>query len=749
MKTSKIVASVIVLTTTIKAEELTGDVFLILHEGIAQKESADRYSCDMELELTIIDGKFEPVVWGYAISFNKAYHSGEIIKAEGNSLSIKLILQPDRWFPAKPGEAYYDITLEKDKTEYKGTFTGKLKYPGNDGNIIERDVKGYVSGKITKLWSKPSPDFQKLLPGEHPRLIFRKKDLPVIKQRLETETGKAILERFFEQLPKNHSQHPKTQPYFPAGYALAYQLTGNEEYAKKAKELIENMFNLKGSQDIHYGPMAQAMAITLDMCYDAWDPVFRQKAIDNLAKRLIDLYEAKMSGVSLNPYHNHEAIRVSGIALAGICLIGEKTSDGREIPNLEMMLNVAARNTRRYFLYNGITGSGWGMEGEFYKRMTWNSGPGHVIQAFRTALGIDLLADGIGSWTILGEWMWQPPNEKIVQSEGLRTDQDSGLFIFGLVTIPKSMKGVARWLFDHSYGLNGDKTFNMLWAYHAGYLLINYPFNIPPLSPSESSIWFIPDPDGGHWIFRKPWKGAEDTLIVLNSGFNFPGGTHWLTGKRWDIQLFALGKLWVGDYKMNEVTPGAGSVLPTTDPPVFTDMLGAELIDWNATPDGKAILHFDMSPIYMKPLAKGAKVPEGVKAIRMSRGGYFIDIGIHGERWVLIDLTGKSGADVLMAFLDKFSTNITWNLKLAGGKRSVEENLVIVGEKEEKNMKVKFVSEKLLTLTDTITAKGSNEYFVIITIQKGAGPEIKVNGNSVKIGNQTIKFENNKLTFSN
>ena len=51
-----------------------------------------------------------------------------------------------------------------------------------------------VAGKF--LISVPAAGFKKLEPNEHPRLIFRQSDLPMIKQRLETPEGQAIMARF-------------------------------------------------------------------------------------------------------------------------------------------------------------------------------------------------------------------------------------------------------------------------------------------------------------------------------------------------------------------------------------------------------------------------------------------------------------------------------------------------------------------------------------------------------------------------
>jgi hypothetical protein len=298
------------------------------------------------------------------------------------------------------------------------------------------------------------------------------------------------------------------------------------------------------------------------------------------------------------------------------------------------------------------------------------------------------------------------------------------------------MKAGARWLFDRSYGLEGDKTFNLLWAYHAGYLLMNYPFDVAPKPPAESLPWIAPDPTGGHWLFRKPWQGAQDTLIVLNPHSDFPGGTHWIVGKSWDMQLFALGKLWVGTPTMAEKSDGPGAALPTVaNPGAFTDHLSAQLTDWTSTPDGKATLSFDMSRVYMKPLGKGAAPGAGEKAVKMGRSGTFADLGITAKRQVAIDLTGKCGAPVLLAIRDQFTgaKDPRWNLKLAVP-GTVEGNVVVAGDPAAENLRCTFVAPKTPTLTGAIAATGSDEYFAIITVQKGPAPEVKVDGDKVTVG---------------
>jgi hypothetical protein len=323
----------------------------------------------------------------------------------------------------------------------------------------------------------------------------------------------------------------------------------------------------------------------------------------------------------------------------------------------------------------------------------------------------------------------------------------------GMLTVPDSMKAGARWLYDHAFGLQGNKTFGIHWAYHAGYVLMNYPFDVAPKPPAESLPWVAPDPDGGHWLFRKPWQGANDTLIVLNPHGDFPGGTHWIVGKSWDMQLFALGKLWVGSTAMGEKSDGPGAALPTVaDPGAYNDMLSARLVDWSSTKDGKAALSWDMSPVYMQPPPKDGPAA-GQKTIKMSRGGSFIDHGIRATRYMAIDLSGASGAPVLLAILDqsKGAKDFAWNLKLAQVGAKVEGNTITAGDPAGANMRCTFIAPKAPVLTGAIKATGGDEYYAVITIQNGAAPEVKAEGDGltakVTVGKQVLRFDGVKFVL--
>ncbi len=63
---------------------------------------------------------------------------------------------------------------------------------------------------------QPVPGWQAPTPGEHPRLLFRKSELPALRARAETPEGRAILARLRELLGNNGESSPTVfNPHVP------------------------------------------------------------------------------------------------------------------------------------------------------------------------------------------------------------------------------------------------------------------------------------------------------------------------------------------------------------------------------------------------------------------------------------------------------------------------------------------------------------------------------------------------------
>ena len=107
-------------------------------------------------------------------------------------------------------------------------------------------------------------------------------------------------------------------------------MTGESNWAQRAQTIIEETVfsdqaahhQRKLSQDIHHAPFLMGIAFAYDACYDAWEPAFRERVADEIARRIEEcrtgLIDGKtMSGLNLYVWSNHNAIRVGCI---GRCL---------------------------------------------------------------------------------------------------------------------------------------------------------------------------------------------------------------------------------------------------------------------------------------------------------------------------------------------------------------------------------------------------------------------------------------------
>jgi len=742
-------------------------VMLTLADGVAPRADHQREGKDIEIELVVKDGQWQKDAWAYALWFNRADHDGQIVTADGDAsaakLHVKLRINKDKWFPSGPGSAGYDIDIKREGDGYAGTYTGTFQYPGGPENSA---VKGKVTGQVFPLWMCDAGACGKLTPADHPRVIFRKADMPALKNRMATPEGKVILERIVRLAAAQGARVPgpgKLAPYPAAGLGVAYQLTGDKKYADQARHQIEAVMGQGRSglrQDIHFGPHALGSAVAYDCCYDAWEPAFRAKVTDWLNRKVRDLASGSNIGTfAPNPWHNHNGVRIGGCGTAAIALLGEKDSSGKPLAGLERIIHINARDCRRYFELGGVSATGWCLEGAFYKRMTWNSGPGHLVRAYNCALGGDLVAGLPSAYAILGEWMEGTPSERLNTGDlGVGKDQTAGLWPTGLCCIDPAKRAGVRWLYDHTFGLEGNRSFGFDWAFHGAYVLTDYPFDVQPAAPGASLPWIAPDVRKGHWLFRRPWKGRDDFLMVLHNKSEVMPGCHYeRSGATMDMQLWALGKLWVGSQRLTE-NEGGGAALPAMQDrrvPGNT-FLGAKTTCYSSTPDGKTVLSLNMDePYYQRlELARGEKpnpaaLKPGQSLATFPRSGWYVDPGIKAERFLAVDASDACGAPVLLVFFDRFGGEAKpiWMLRLAreAGPCKVEGSTFTVGDPAGANMKGTFVAPKGAKVESGVSATGGKEFLVVITIQNGAAPAVTAEGEGaaakITVGGQTITFD--------
>lgn len=276
----------------------------------------------IELHATCVGGKWSDV-WAYGRDFNASIHLGEVTEANVREkefkIKLKLDVASDNWI--KGGLAEYDIDLKRVGNKVSGTFSGTFAAAGAQVWAPQNAaVQGYVLEP-----NVPRAGFVPVKPGEHPRLLFRKSELPALRERAKTPFGKAIIDHL-----KNSSD--------PVALGFMYQLTGDTKYAERAyPEAVKVMKNRDGGAFAlgrFWGYRTMVVGNTYDLCYDAWTPAQRE-VTENYLDDILDLClnrKHRVGTVNWSPGSNYTAVIHGGNGAAALALWGEKSPAPAEPP---------------------------------------------------------------------------------------------------------------------------------------------------------------------------------------------------------------------------------------------------------------------------------------------------------------------------------------------------------------------------------------------------------------------------------
>jgi hypothetical protein len=250
-------------------------------------------------------------VWGVAKDYSVALHPGRVVKSslaeDRVELSVEMCIQADAW--ASGGRAAYEITLERRKD---GTLTGR--YTGRFNGV---ELRGEAQGRIRP----PRRAVAGITPAEaaeHPRILFRRADLPPLRDKLKTPFGQAALKKLTAR--KDNA----------VALALLHQLTGKGNGPRQAMPLVEKLMDrgLLSDQFGHnLGVRMERVAIAYDLCHDAWPEAFKRKVEAYLLWAAHDMLHDQGSmnrGINWHVSSNWSAPLYTGLGFAGLALWGEK-----------------------------------------------------------------------------------------------------------------------------------------------------------------------------------------------------------------------------------------------------------------------------------------------------------------------------------------------------------------------------------------------------------------------------------------
>ncbi|GDY13892.1 hypothetical protein LBMAG53_27700 [Planctomycetota bacterium] len=187
---------------------------------------------------------------------------------------------------------------------------------------------------VTDLPLPPKrPGATPVAPGEHPRLLFRKSDLPELRKRLATPFGQAAKD-IFEKGDTEWSglcgwadsgDKKKFLGSDPASLGILYQLTGDKAYAERAKEpfmaeLATENYGFLGIGQIWASRML-VLSIAWDCLREAWPDDFNRQ-VENVFINRCELLFFNSGGNSAAT-SNWAGPRNAGAGMASLVMAGD------------------------------------------------------------------------------------------------------------------------------------------------------------------------------------------------------------------------------------------------------------------------------------------------------------------------------------------------------------------------------------------------------------------------------------------
>lgn len=587
----------------------------------------------------------------------------------------------------------------------------------------------------TDPWWMPVKNHKAVAAGEHPRLLFRKSDLPRLRERAQTETGQQIIAqlrhllgsdgealptRFNETPAHNHNKSPKLPDgtfttWHAAGFGFLYQLTGDKKYAELAKGCVEMMLEGKMDIDNRYGwatpgtdlrcgSVLAAMAYAYDFCYDAWPEDFRRKialeiqdfdkvtasAAAGAQQRNLDPATTdikKLVGrTGYPPGSNHYGSLIGGTGVALLAILGDPGVDDDFV---KARLAEIESNIPR-MLDLGFGDAGFYAEGLPPSRLSTNGGLMELFHALRSAAGRDYIASPRqnAQWLTLrwvphlgGNNSAQYPNrgtygdDRFYQKGGL---SGGGDFAFGFGAIPAKYQPALLWTYENTLKQaeikeKGRPLFDAeRYPHRAIYAFLNWPIDQKPVNPAELLPLTVVDRIHGYVIARNRYKDNDD-LIVTHHLYSGPRGYYAVKdGKRLGDRPGVL-RIW-GHGLRTEMTTNTGD---------------GHITAFAYAQDGS----FTMTQ-------RGSYAPTGLA----------------------VDFSQASGAQLVI---------------VAIGDGALTRN----GIRKERAHR----SDSASLHRQEIEVAGTKAY--VLTLQTGQTPEIKVDGKTLHVGKQTFAWDGQTLTM--
>jgi hypothetical protein len=469
--------------------------------------------------------------------------------------------------------------LEKEKNMIRNTVLG----------IAALVALGQASAGAGP-WPADVAGWKPVKPGEHPRLFFRRSDIPALRARAKTPEGRAVIRRLRFLLNRGDGASMPTA-YNPArgkpprdgsgptakapagmytmshtaGYGLLYVLTGEKKYAELGRQAMEKALEGFRDRDNRYsfkfpngalraGPSLGWTAVGYDLCHDGWDEDFRRKVTEaiftyNEGKNM-SLAEL-VRGSRHMPASNHWGMQVGGGALAVLAIMGDPGTDAAVIDKLL----VQSRKAMIRNMTEGFGDHGWFAEGDGTGSMSSHIVFASALNAWKVAAGKDFIAPRPNAPWMTLKWIFLtiPRNgnmdfpkrgaypHNVWDRTGL---SGAGYFAQGFGAVTEAQKGALLWFYNHHLKARDEKAGTpfdtpSIYPHNAVMAFINWPIAMKEVNPAQVIPRAVRDEKCGFAMFRNRWQDENDIVVSVQT--RNTRGWH-KANTRGDVMVWGLGK---------------------------------------------------------------------------------------------------------------------------------------------------------------------------------------------------------------
>lgn len=519
-------------------------------------------------------------VWEWCQDWFGSYPTGPAVDPTGPADGKDRCIRGGSWF--NEPEALRSANRHRHPPDSRQTNLGlRLVWQPSVGPheiAVERRADGRLpdgyrvsSSASTGPWFVPVAKHVPIAAGEHPRLLFRRSDLPELRRKAGTPEGQAILKRLRflldgqqgETMTKHvnpaRSGLEKSPPVIPdgtltighaSGYGLLYQLTGEQKYADFGRLCFERALEGVRDRDSRYsfrrpqgalrgGPSLGWMAVGYDLCYNGWDQSTRER----FGRALLD-YREEMPGIAeakkvvdleslargtMPPHSNHFGMQTGGATLALLAVNREKWADQSRIDRLlEIAEDSLIRNLDEGFGDGGFFAEGDGT-GSMASQIIYLT----ALQSWKCAAGRDFFASPRPHARMLTrKWMYQTvfhdgqpdfwpvrggyPNN-VWSRSGM---SGAGYFAVGFGGLPPDERSAMKWIYNRFLAkADADRQMPFdtasVYPQYAVSAFVHWPLDQPEIQPGEVLPHAYRDSVTGFFCWRDRWRDENDTVITV------------------------------------------------------------------------------------------------------------------------------------------------------------------------------------------------------------------------------------------